>query len=108
MRSMNRLATATFTLTAALSMALAAPALADIKIGSTLAQTGPASFLGDPEANKVLSLERAQAIFNYFVTHGLNKKIFEVIGLGGDFPIADNDTPQGQKKNRRVVLIRVN
>ena len=64
--------------------------------------------LGDPEANKVLSLERAQAIFNYFVTHGLNKKIFEVVGLGGDFPIADNDTPQGQKKNRRVVLIRVN
>lgn len=56
MRSTNRLATATFTLTAALSMALAAPALADIKIGSTLAQTGPASFLGDPEAKTLQML----------------------------------------------------
>ena len=31
-------------------VALAAPAVADIKIGSSLSQTGPASFLGDPEA----------------------------------------------------------
>lgn len=35
---------------------LAAPAYADIKIGSTLAQTGPASFLGDPEAKTLLML----------------------------------------------------
>ncbi len=56
MSSMNRLASATFSLTAALSMALATPALADIKIGSTLAQTGPASFLGDPEAKTLQML----------------------------------------------------
>ncbi|MBZ0216934.1 MAG: ABC transporter substrate-binding protein [Fimbriimonadaceae bacterium] len=36
-------------------IALALPAMADIKIGSTLSQTGPASFLGDPEA-KTLSM----------------------------------------------------
>ena len=36
--------------------ALALPAQADIKIGSTLAQTGPASFLGDPEAKTLRML----------------------------------------------------
>jgi branched-chain amino acid transport system substrate-binding protein len=36
--------------------ALATPAAADIKIGSTLAQTGPASFLGDPEAKTLQML----------------------------------------------------
>ena len=39
----------------ALVLGLAAPALADIKIGATVSETGPASFLGDPEA-KTLKL----------------------------------------------------
>ena len=40
--------------------ALATSAMADIKIGSTLAQTGPASFLGDPEAKTLQMLVDAQ------------------------------------------------
>jgi len=36
--------------------ALALPAQAEIRIGSTLAQTGPASFLGDPEAKTLKML----------------------------------------------------
>ena len=44
----------------ATSAILSSPALADIKIGSTLAQTGPASFLGDPESKtmKMLVVEQ--------------------------------------------------
>ncbi|MGB8622338.1 MAG: ABC transporter substrate-binding protein [Paracoccaceae bacterium] len=34
----------------ALALCIAGPALADIKIGASLAVTGPAAFLGDPEA----------------------------------------------------------
>lgn len=37
------------TTTALALLALAAPALADIKIGASLSATGPAAFLGDPE-----------------------------------------------------------
>lgn len=37
-------------LAGALGLGLSGPALAEIKLGSTLAITGPASFLGDPEA----------------------------------------------------------
>jgi outer membrane protein OmpA-like peptidoglycan-associated protein len=62
---------------------------------------------GSPEFNKVLSLQRSQAVFNYFVSRGLNPDKFEVVGLGEDFPIADNTTPEGRKINRRVSLIRI-
>lgn len=40
----------------ALALGLAAPAFADIKIGATISETGPASFLGDPEAKTLKML----------------------------------------------------
>ncbi|MGH2343205.1 ABC transporter substrate-binding protein [Segnochrobactraceae bacterium EtOH-i3] len=46
---------ATLALSAGIALGVAAPAFADIKIGATLSETGPASFLGDPEA-KTLKL----------------------------------------------------
>jgi len=61
----------------------------------------------EPEYNKVLSFKRAQAVYNYFISKGLNKNRFEVVGLGEDSPIADNSTAEGRVQNRRVVLIRV-
>ncbi len=63
--------------------------------------------LGEPEHNKILSFQRAQAVFNYFLSKGLDRNRFEVVGLGEDFPIADNSTAEGRVQNRRVVLIRV-
>ena len=42
--------------TAAALSALAAPAMADINIGASISETGPAAFLGDPEA-KTLRME---------------------------------------------------
>ncbi len=62
---------------------------------------------GDEQFNKILSLQRAQAVFNYFISQGLKANSFEVVGLGEDFPIADNNSAEGRRMNRRVVLIRV-
>jgi branched-chain amino acid transport system substrate-binding protein len=42
--------------TTALALVLALPAAAEIRIGSTLSETGPASFLGDPEAKTLRML----------------------------------------------------
>ncbi len=64
--------------------------------------------IGSQKANKKVSLERAQAVLNYFVSKGLDKKRFEVIGLGEAYPIASNSTESGRAKNRRVVIIRIN
>ena len=40
----------------ALVLGFAAPAFADIEIGATISETGPASFLGDPEAKTLKML----------------------------------------------------
>jgi branched-chain amino acid transport system substrate-binding protein len=40
----------------ALALGFASPAFADIKIGATISETGPASFLGDPEAKTLKML----------------------------------------------------
>ena len=62
---------------------------------------------GPDWANKKISLERAQSVFNYFISRGISSDRFVVIGLGKDYPIADNITSEGMAKNRRVVIIRV-
>ena len=46
----------TTALAGSLALCLAAPALAEIKIGATLSETGPAAFLGDPEAKTLKML----------------------------------------------------
>ena len=63
--------------------------------------------IGSDKANKKVSLERAQAVLNYFVSKGLNKKRFLVIGFGKARPVASNSTEEGRAKNRRVEIIRV-
>lgn len=62
---------------------------------------------GGYEFNKKLSLSRAEAVYNYFISMGLNGDMFEIIGRGEDFPIANNNSQEGRRANRRVVLIRV-
>ncbi|OEJ25250.1 hypothetical protein BGM19_23945 [Streptomyces agglomeratus] len=58
--------------------------------------------LGSYEHGKVLSKKRADA-----VQQELNKSLdssvtFEIRGYSEDYPIADNDSEEGRKKNRRV------
>lgn len=55
-----------------------------------------------------LSLRRAEAILNYFVSKGLPSFQFRVYDMGDKFPIANNNTEFGRMKNRRIVLVREN
>ncbi|HMU42338.1 MAG TPA: OmpA family protein [Ignavibacteriaceae bacterium] len=64
--------------------------------------------VGSAEGNKKISLMRAESVLNYFVSKGILKNRFEVVGLGKDFPIADNKTEEGRAKNRRVKIIKIN
>ncbi|HRI48080.1 MAG: OmpA family protein [Ignavibacteriaceae bacterium] len=63
---------------------------------------------GSYNNNKKLSTQRAQAVLEYFASKGINPSRFTVRGMGPDFPVADNTTPDGRAKNRRVTIIRVN
>ncbi len=55
--------------------------------------------------NITLSKARAEAVIVFFSeVFGLDKNIFQAVGLGETQPVATNDTPEGRKLNRRVTL----
>jgi outer membrane protein OmpA-like peptidoglycan-associated protein len=62
--------------------------------------------VGDPKSLMTLSLERAIAVLEYFsIFEGLNRENFQVFGMGGDYPIGDNNTEEGRKQNRRIEIV---
>ncbi|MCS6832939.1 MAG: OmpA family protein [Flammeovirgaceae bacterium] len=63
--------------------------------------------VGDPNANKRLSLERATSVMNALIVRGINKTRLNAIGWGSEKPIADNKTEKGRYQNRRVELVKV-
>lgn len=63
---------------------------------------GHASSEGDSAHNLKLSDERAKAVMNYLVEHGVAKTRLSSKGFGSSDPIADNKTEEGREKNRRV------
>ena len=59
--------------------------------------------VGNANANRELSLKRAQSVANYLqATHGFDINRFIVTGNGADKPVADNTTAEGKAKNRRT------
>ena len=63
--------------------------------------------IGTEAYNLDLSKRRAQAVFNYLESKGVDMAgRFTTHGYGQSDPIASNDTEEGRAKNRRVVLHR--
>jgi outer membrane protein OmpA-like peptidoglycan-associated protein len=59
---------------------------------------------GDPEANKKLSVDRAEAVKALLVAGGIDAARIKTAGWGQEKPIASNDTEEGKAKNRRTEL----
>lgn len=59
---------------------------------------------GDPGKNLMLSRDRAAAVKAYFVNKGIDPARVQSAGYGDKDPIADNNTPTGRARNRRVEL----
>jgi len=61
--------------------------------------------LGDPELNHQIGLARAKAVKEYLgECHEIPGDAIKVVSYGMDKPVADNSTPEGRAKNRRVVI----
>jgi OOP family OmpA-OmpF porin len=56
---------------------------------------------GSETINLILSKKRAEAVKNYLLKSGVTNGII-TDGFGETKPIADNSTPEGREKNRRV------
>ena len=69
---------------------------------------GHTDTVGSAEANKTLSLQRAQAVAKYLVGQGVNPEQLKAVGFGQERPVADNATEAGKFKNRRIEFKVVN
>ena len=63
--------------------------------------------IGSADYNMKLSERRAKAVMEYFVSRGIDPNRLTTKGFGFTRPVANNDTKEGQAKNRRVELTPV-
>lgn len=61
---------------------------------------------GNKDANLKLSQDRADAVMNWLVDHGVDRGRLSAKGYGETRPVATNATEAGRLKNRRVELVR--
>ena len=59
---------------------------------------------GNEAANQKLSEQRAKAVYDYLVGHGVSADRLSYKGYGQSQPVADNSTPEGRRQNRRTVF----
>jgi outer membrane protein OmpA-like peptidoglycan-associated protein len=62
---------------------------------------------GSPEHNAKLSGDRAASVKDWLTAHGIAASRLTSKGYGATKPVADNHTPEGKAKNRRVELARM-
>jgi lipid-binding SYLF domain-containing protein len=90
----------------------AEPALQDIVVamrdnpGWKIRVEGFTDNVGSKELNQQLSQQRAESVANWLTDHGVDKSRVSAKGYGDSRPAADNSTPDGRAKNRRVELVR--
>ena len=67
--------------------------------------SGHTALAGTPEDRVETSYQRARAVADYLVSQGVRQaEEITAKGFGADRPIADNGTPEGMNRNRRVEI----
>lgn len=60
--------------------------------------------VGRADYNQKLSEQRAKAVYDYLVGHGVSADRLSYKGYGSEQPVGDNSTPEGRRQNRRTVF----
>ena len=60
--------------------------------------------VGDPAANNMLSLDRAESVKKYLINKGVPIELLKAKGYGDTKPIADNSEEAGRAINRRTEI----
>ncbi|WP_319588370.1 OmpA family protein [uncultured Desulfobulbus sp.] len=60
--------------------------------------------VGDAKRNLNLSAQRSQAVIKYLTGKGVTAEQLTAKGYGPENPVADDGTPEGRQKNRRIEL----
>lgn len=64
--------------------------------------SGHTDHIGEAEANRILSEQRAKAVCQYLTEKGVTSERLIAKGYGESKPVAGNETEAGRKRNRRV------
>lgn len=64
--------------------------------------SGHTDNVGQIEPNITLSRKRAESVVSYLTNAGIAGERFRAVGYGSLHPVADNTTPEGRQKNRRI------
>ena len=67
-------------------------------------KSGHTDSMGEDQFNMDLSQRRAKAVYDFFVSKGIDANRLTYEGYGETQPIEDNTTEIGRQKNRRVEL----
>jgi outer membrane protein OmpA-like peptidoglycan-associated protein len=70
----------------------------------SLSIEGHTDNVGTAPENLALSQERALSCYEYLISRNINAERMSYVGFGSSKPLADNNTPEGREKNRRVVF----
>jgi outer membrane protein OmpA-like peptidoglycan-associated protein len=65
---------------------------------------GHTDSVGDPGQNMILSQQRAEAVRTALIAKGVAPNQLFATGLGATRPRADNSSPEGRQKNRRIEI----
>lgn len=71
---------------------------------ATVSIVGYTDSTGTPDANLILSKQRAQAVAAWLIVNSVDARRITTDGRGEADPVADNNTPDGRQANRRVVV----
>lgn len=71
---------------------------------NVLAVKGYTDITGSKEINEALSEKRAKSVKEQLVAAGLPEPVIAIHGMGPSNPIADNNSLDGRKQNRRVEI----
>lgn len=59
---------------------------------------------GDAQQNLALSVARAEAVVDALILRGVEPRRLYAIGYGESAPVASNDTTEGKRQNRRILV----
>lgn len=80
-------------------------------LGGAITLRGHSDSKGNDEANKRMSMRRAEAVRDYLAEQGVAADRMKLVAVGEGRPIAPNATPEGadfeegQRRNRRVEIL---
>ncbi|MCB2212077.1 OmpA family protein [bacterium] len=68
----------------------------------TVTLSGYTDSVGSQDANRTLSLKRAQSVKDWLVANDIPASRIKVVGMGEAEPIGSNETAESRAQNRRM------